>query len=138
MNDFYTPSAMAGRPPSKEAPPFGRRLAAARKARGLSQVQLARLLDTTQKTIDYYERRAANPTMEVVERAAAALDVPVTDLLGVEAARPPSRRGPAGKLRKVFESASALPRRQQEKIAEFVALYIQQYEQSRAGGEDRA
>ena len=133
MNRSYTPPDMAGRPPSKEAPPFGRRLAAARKARGLSQVQLADLLGTTQKTVDYYERRAFNPTIDVVERAARSLGIPVTELLGVDVPRIAARRGPAGKLQRVFETAATLPRRQQEKIADVVSALVSQYEQSREG-----
>ncbi|MDD5222995.1 MAG: hypothetical protein PHE84_03320 [bacterium] len=38
--------------------------------------------------------------------------------------------GPNGKLRKIFEEASSLPRRQQEKIAEFVSASVNQYKQS--------
>jgi hypothetical protein len=40
--------------------------------------------------------------------------------------------GPDGKLRKIFEDASRLPRRQQEKIAEFVTAFINQYKQTHA------
>jgi hypothetical protein len=40
--------------------------------------------------------------------------------------------GPTGKLKKIFEDASGLPRRQQERIAEFVSAFINQYKQSRA------
>ncbi len=32
--------------------------------------------------------------------------------------------GPAGTLRKVFEEVSALPRRQQDKVVEFVAAFV--------------
>lgn len=38
---------------------------------------------------------------------------------------------PPGKLRKVFEDVSKLPRRQQEKIVEVVAALVMQYEQTR-------
>ncbi|HEY8458811.1 MAG TPA: helix-turn-helix transcriptional regulator, partial [Blastocatellia bacterium] len=43
------------RPTTKEALPFGRRLAALRKSKGLTQKRLAELLGTTQKMVDYYE-----------------------------------------------------------------------------------
>jgi hypothetical protein len=36
-----------------------------------------------------------------------------------------------GKLRKVFEGSSRLPRRQQEQIIKVVAALVMQYEQSR-------
>lgn len=73
---------MAGRPPTKEAPIFGQRLAALRRAKGLSQTQLAELLETTRKMIDDYERRAGNPSLDLIQRAAEALDVSVAELLG--------------------------------------------------------
>ena len=38
--------------------------------------------------------------------------------------------GPDGKLRKIFEDASRLPRRQQDKIAKFLSAFINQYRQS--------
>jgi len=34
-------------------------------------------------------------------------------------------------VQKVFEDVARLPRRQQEKIAEFVSAFVAQYEQSR-------
>ena len=131
MDPLYNPSAMAGRPPSKEAPPFGRRLAAARKAKGLSQAALAELLDTTQKTIDYYERRAPNPSMELIHRVAAALEISPAELMGVEAPKASARRGPTGKLRVLFDEVARLPRHQQAKIAEVVAALVSQYDQTR-------
>src|ERR1700752_5285117 len=120
-----------GRPPQKDAPPFGRRLAALRRQKGLSQRELAERLDTTQKTVDYYERRAVNPTLDLVERVAAALEVPAAELIGDGAApmRLSKKAGPTGKVQKVFEDVSRLPRRQQEKIVEFVSAFVRQYEQ---------
>jgi hypothetical protein len=41
------------------------------------------------------------------------------------------KAGPTGKVQKVFEEVSGLPRRQQEKIIEFVTAYVRQYQQSR-------
>src|SRR6266498_6107565 len=84
MNQPYNAGVMAGRPATKEAPMFGQRLAALRRGKGLSQTQLADLLDTTRKMIDYYERRAGNPSLDFIQRAAEALDVSVAELLGSE------------------------------------------------------
>jgi transcriptional regulator with XRE-family HTH domain len=114
---FYTEDAMIGRPPTKPAPPFGQRLAALRKAKGWSQAQLAELLGTTRKTVDYYERRAGNPSLEVIQRVAESLEVSPAELMGVDAPKAAARRGPTGKLRQVFEDAARLPRRQQVRIS---------------------
>lgn len=130
----YNMDVMAGRPTTKEAPRFGRRLAAVRQQKGLTQTQLAEKLSTTQKTIDYYERRAVNPTLDLVERVAEALEVSVADLIGNGAAptRAVSRKaGPTGKVRQAFEDVARLPRRQQEHIVRVVAALVSQYEQSR-------
>ena len=122
---------MIGRPPTKPAPPFGQRLAAQRRAKGLSQRQLAERLTTTREVVDYYERRAQNPTLDFVQRAAEALDTSVAELLGDSAPRARKQPGPNGKVRQVFEQVSRLPRRQQEKIADVVSALVSQYEQSR-------
>ena len=57
----YNDGIMAGRPPSKDAPPFGQRLAALRKERGHSSAEFARLAGISEDMLTYYERRAANP-----------------------------------------------------------------------------
>lgn len=127
----YTAPEMTGRPPSKPAPPFGRRLAELRRERGLSQAELAERLGATRKTVDYYERRAANPSIEVIRRVAEALEVSPAELMEVEAARRRAKPGPAGRLSQVFEEAARLPRRQQEKIAEVVLALVKQYAEQR-------
>lgn len=76
----YPERDMAGRPPSRQAPAFGARLAELRHARGLTQEQLAERMGATQKTIDYYERRAANPSLDVITRCAEALGVSRAEL----------------------------------------------------------
>jgi len=129
----YNADAMARRSNQKEAPLFGQRMAATRQQKGLTQVQLAQRLKTTQKMIDYYERRSPNPTLEVIQKIADALEVAVVELLGEEAktARTARRSSPPSKVQKAFEEVSRLPRRQQDKVIEFVTAFVRQYEQSR-------
>jgi hypothetical protein len=82
--------------------------------------------------IDYYQRRAHNPSVEFVRQAARVLGVTVAELLGEEVQIKRARKtGPTGKVHKVFEEVSKLPRRQQEKIVEVVSALVMQYEQSR-------
>jgi len=135
-NDSYNADTMAGaggRPAQKEAPPFSRRLAALRRQKGLSQRELAERMQTTQKMVDYYERRAANPALEVIQKAAAALEVAPAQLIGDDAAplKVSRKAGPTGKVQRVFEDVSRLPRRQQEQIVKVVSALVSQYEQSR-------
>jgi len=110
----YNQSAMAGRPPIKDAPIFGQRLAAARKSRGWSQTTLAEKLDTNQKVIDYYERRAVNPSLAFIQRAAKVLEVSTADLVGNESNNARSRPGPPPALALRFEQIRQLPRKEQD------------------------
>ena len=111
---------MAGRPATKDAPPFGQRLASVRKTRGWSQRQFAERLDTTREVIDYYERRAVNPSLAFIERAAEALEVTVAELLGSEAKSVRNRPGPSPQLTRRIEQIRLLPRKEQE----FVIRYL--------------
>lgn len=134
-NQPYNDGTMAGRLTTKEAPLFGQRMAALRQQKGLTQMQLAERMNTTQKMIDYYERRSPNPTLDVMQKIATALEISVTELLGEQATRirAAKKAGPTSKVQKVFEDVSRLPRRQQEKIVEFVSAFVTQYEQNRQG-----
>jgi transcriptional regulator with XRE-family HTH domain len=64
--------------------PFGERLASLRKARGFTQVQLARTANTTQRAISYYENEAGFPPVPAVLQLARALRVSTDELLGVK------------------------------------------------------
>jgi len=82
--------------------------------------------------IDYYERRANNPSVELVRQAARVLGVSMAELLGEEVQIKRARKtGPTGKVHKIFEEVSKLPRRQQEKIVEVVSALVTQYAQTR-------
>jgi transcriptional regulator with XRE-family HTH domain len=99
---------------------------------GLSQDELAEKTGVPQQTIAFWERSGKTPRSEVLSQLAEALGVGIEALLmeGNGAAAMMKQGGPDGKLRKVFEEASSLPRRQQEKIMEFVSAFINQYKQN--------
>src|SRR6266853_505923 len=78
-NHFSTRTRNLGT--TREAPAFGQRMASIRQQRGLTQVQFAERMDTTQKMIDYYERRSPNPALDVMQKIAAALEANMTELL---------------------------------------------------------
>jgi transcriptional regulator with XRE-family HTH domain len=116
---------MAGRPPIKDAPIFGQRLAAARKARGWSQIMLAEKLDTNQKVIDYYERRAVNPSLAFIQKAAKVLEVSTVELVGNESNNPKSKPGPPPALALRFEQIRRLPRKEQDFVIRFLDTIIE-------------
>lgn len=116
---------------SRPRPKQAARLVALRKAAGLSQVELADAVRVSPKSIAYWETSATPPRSDVLPRLAKALGVRVEELLG-ERPVEPRRPGPVGKLQRVFEQAVALPRREQELVAKFVATLIAEH-QRRAG-----
>lgn len=66
----------------RPASPFGERLIALRKARGMTQAQLAATLNVHQSTISYHEAVADLPAGDVVLKLATALGVTTDELLG--------------------------------------------------------
>jgi transcriptional regulator with XRE-family HTH domain len=127
---LYNLPVMAGRPATKEAPLFGQRLTALRKHKGWTQTQLAKRIGTTREMVDYYERRSPNPSLEVIQKLAEALEVSVPELLGVEAktAYKRSKPGPASQLQLRFERIQKLPRKDQEFILKFLDTFLEKAE----------
>ncbi len=121
---------MLGRPTDKEAPLFGQRLAEARRAKEWTQRELADALDTNLKMIDYYERRAVNPALEVVQACAKVLGVPVSHLVGDD--EPQSNRkktGPVSPLERRFQEVKRLPKKKQEFILQFLDTILESNQQ---------
>lgn len=125
QDEIYNVGIMAGRPPQKEAPLFGQRLAAVRRNKGLTQAELATRMHTTQKMVEYYERRAPNPALDVIERAAVALEVSVADLLGSQPHTTRAKPGPVSQLQRRFEQVKLLPRGEQEFVLKFLDTVLE-------------
>jgi transcriptional regulator with XRE-family HTH domain len=103
----------------------GERIAQARQVAGLSQVQLAEKLGVTQQMVGYLERQPVAIRPELLLQLSSALNAPVDELLGQPAK--PSRGGPTGKMRRLFEAASKLPRTQQEKILAILQPFVREH-----------
>ncbi len=56
---------------------IGKRLANCRKAKNLSQKELAEIFNTSHTTIGKYERDEVNPSIDAVKRLADELDTTV-------------------------------------------------------------
>ena len=110
-----------------------RHLAELRKAAGLSQTELAEALGVPQSNIAFWEQSEKPPRSDLLHKLADALAVTVAELLNVNGEMSIAKRSsrPPGKVRKVFEDVSKLPRRQQEHIVRVVSALVMQYEQSR-------
>lgn len=122
---------MLGRPTDKEAPLFGQRLSQARRAKGWTQAELADALQTNVKMIDYYERRAVNPALEVVQGCAKALNVSASYLVGADDEPTPKRKktGPVSPLERRFQEVKRLPKKKQEFILQFLDTVLESSQQ---------
>lgn len=109
----------------KDRPPLGLRLTELRQAAGLTQAQLAERIGVHPSNIGFWELSGTPPRGEVLPKLALALGVSVDEFLGVTPPKP-KKQAAKGRLQLVFESASKLPRRQQEKVAEFVEAFVKQ------------
>jgi transcriptional regulator with XRE-family HTH domain len=122
--DPYNADMPGGRPTTKPAPKFGRRLAALRAERGLSQSALAAQLDTTRSAIVYYERAAHNPSAEFIAKAATFFGVGFDDLLGSDT-KAPRKPGPTPQIAHLTERLSKLPRAQQKMVTAMLEAALQ-------------
>lgn len=105
---------------------FGERLQAIRKARGLTQVQLAEAAGTTQRAISYYETEAGFPPAPAVIGLAEALSITTDELLGVKPPRVEhvNDDSEARRMWKRFQLVSTLPERDRKAIIRLVNSLI--------------
>lgn len=94
-----------------------------RETAGLSLRELARRIGEDHSNVRYWESGGHLPRADVLIPMAKALGVSVEELLGEP--KPKRIVGPAGRLGQVFDAASRLPRRQQQKVAEFVEAFVE-------------
>ena len=101
---------------------FGERLQSIRKARRLTQVQLAEAAQTTQRAVSYYETEAGFPPAPAVIALARALNVTTDELLGVKAPKLERvKEDPeARKQWKRFQMISTLPERDQKAVVRLI------------------
>ena len=107
---------------------IAQRLVRLRKEAGLSQAQMAEKLGLSQPVVSDYERGASRLHGELILKVAEILNVSADELLGKETNKPKAR--PTGKVQQVFEEVSNLPRRQQDKVVEFVSAFVRQQRQA--------
>ena len=104
-----------GRPSTRPRPPFGERLYELREQAGLTQAQVAEKLGISHRAYAFWEREPTAVRAEQLAVLANLFDVSADYLIGREASKQRGT-GPTGKLRQLFESASQMPLRQQQRI----------------------
>ena len=92
-----------------------------RKAKGLSQKELADLFNTSHTTIGKYERDEMTPSIDAAKKLAKILDTTVAYLLG-ETEKADLFKDPA--MLKRFQDISVLPDREKECILSTVDHFI--------------
>jgi transcriptional regulator with XRE-family HTH domain len=103
---------------------LGLRIAAARKAAGLTQTQLAEQLGIAQQTLAHYEAGRLRVAVALLSPLARALGVSTEALLGEQA--PPAKRGPAPKLQQQMERIQRLPKPQQRFVMQMIDTVLTQ------------
>lgn len=110
--------------PRRKQPPtgFGKRLLELRKARGLTQVELAELTGSTQRAISYYENEASFPPAAAVIVLAKALHVTTDELLGLKQreAGPLETDPQLRRMWKRFQQVSSLSERDQRAVIRLI------------------
>ncbi len=118
-------NCLMARPLTKPRSKQGEKLLKLRLEAGISQMELADLIGEPQQNVAYWERSEKPPRSDVLPKMAEALGVKIEDIFDVDA-EAPKKSGPTGRLRKIFDEVSSLPRRQQEKVMEFVEAFVNQ------------
>lgn len=103
---------------------LGGRLKAARKAQGLTQVQLSEQLGIAQQTLAHYEVGRARVPVSHLLAMARLLGFSIDDMLMGPERR--SKRGPVSRLEEKMEAVSRLPRSKQRLVADMLDAILAQ------------
>ncbi len=104
---------------------LGARIARLRKDQGITQIQLAELLHTSQQAITAYEVGRRRVPVSSLPKIAKVLGVAIEALIGEE----PSttlKRGPAPKLQQQMDRIARLPKSQQRFVMQMIDTVLQQ------------
>lgn len=102
---------------------FGVRLIALRQARGMTQIQLAAAIKSTQRAVSYYETGGGYPTPQALIALAKALDVTSDELLGIKPVKKERTAEITAETRrfwKTFQKVAELPERDQKAVARLI------------------
>ena len=112
-------------PKIKEKKPsvFAKRLIELRKARQLTQAQLAEKLGMSTSGIAYYEATAGNPRLTTIKKIADFFQVSPEYLLSSDDG--PKKRGPSSRVDKIADELRGLSIHKQREACHLVEILIQ-------------
>lgn len=107
---------------------FGQRLAQIRKAQGLTQVELGKMIGASQRIVHHYENKADFPPAQKIIELAQALNMSIDKLLGTNGNVDDSAyQGIKPNLAKKLRQASSLPPHDLKALTTFIdALILKQ------------
>jgi transcriptional regulator with XRE-family HTH domain len=105
---------------------LGARIAHLRKELGITQVQFAELLGTSQQAVTAYEVGRRRVPVSSLPLMARTLHVSLEELIGEEPTRTARKRGPAPKLKQQMERITLLPKAQQRFVMQMIDTVLQQ------------
>ncbi len=99
---------------------FGKRLYKLRKDRGLTQIEIAEKVESTQRAISYYETVADFPPTNVVMDLAKVLKVSTDELLGIKKPKLEREDPKLQRLWKKFRQVAELPEKDRRAIIRMI------------------
>ena len=103
---------------------LGKQIAQLRKDHGLTQVQLAEILNISQQHMASFEAGRRKVPSSDIPILAQLFGVSTDELLGIE--NKPHKRGPASKLQRQVEQVALLPKSKQKFISDMLEALIKQ------------
>lgn len=107
---------------------LGKRIADLRKEVGMTQAQLAEVLDMSQQLVAAYETGSRKIPASMLPTLAKLFAVPLEQLIGIN--KQPTKRGPASVLQRQIEQIGLMPRNKQKFITEMLDALIKQQQAS--------
>ena len=123
---MYHQDMPKGRPSDSPRTEFGSRLVELREKKGFTQSRVAAQLGISPRAYAFWERKPVALQAEQIARLADIFEVSADLIVGREAAKP-KRNGPKGRLEKLFEVASDLPRVQRDRIAAILEPFVKEH-----------
>ena len=106
---------------------LGERIASLRKARSVTQTQLAEALGVSQQTVHAYEAGSRRIPVSALPVVASTLAVSLEVLFGEEQAKAArGKRGPVPQWQKQIEAVAQLPKSQQQFVARMIEMALAQ------------
>ena len=107
---------------------FGQRLAQIRKAKGLTQVELGKIIGVSQRIVHHYENKADFPPAQKIIELAQALNMSIDELLGTNGnVNDSDYQDIKPNLAKKLRQASSLPPHDLKALITFIdALILKQ------------